>query len=176
MEDNVSDHQLFFRLYNRVNARIYSVILIIVHNHNDAEDIQQDAASSMWEKFDQFEKGTNFEAWAIKIAKNKALEFIRKNKKSRMVFDDKYYDMISEYAEKETDDITENIHIVKKCMKKLSETDFKLLNLRFSKNISLKQISTITGRSSSSLCQSFSRILDLLKFCVARERAIQEQL
>ncbi len=176
MRDEKSDNLLFFRLYNRVSARIFSLILIIVHDHNDAEDIQQDVASAMWEKFDQFEKGTNFEAWAITIARNKALEFLRKNKKSRMVFGDKYYDLISEYAAKETEDVTDNIQNVKRCIKKLPEKDVKLLNMRFRKNISLKQISSVTGRSSSSLCQSFSRILDLLRVCMKQERAFQSSL
>lgn len=169
-----SKNNLFFRLYNNVQTRIYSFLLIIVHNHSDAEDILQETASIMWEKFDQYEQGTNFEAWAMSIAKRKALEFLRKNKRSRMIFQEQYYDLISNQALQTTEDVSDRVQAVNHCLQKLSEKDRNLLSMRFKKNIPLKHISNITGRSASGICQSFSRILDVLRACVTAVLAQQD--
>ena len=69
-----SEH--FFRLYNAAQKRIYAYLLIMVHNHSDAEDLHQETASVLWERFDEFDKSKSFTAWAIGIARNKALDYL----------------------------------------------------------------------------------------------------
>lgn len=164
----------FFSLYDSVHIRLYSFLLLLVHNQSDAEDILQETASTMWEKFDQFEEGTNFGAWAVSIAHFKALEFLKKNKKSRMIFKEEYYDLISTQARQSTEDLSDRIQAVKHCLKKLPVKDKKLLSMRYKKNIPLKRISKITGRSSSGICQSFSRIIVMLRSCITRRLDCRE--
>lgn len=73
----------FFRLYNRAQKRLYSYLLMLVHNHSDAEDLLQETASVLWEQFHQFDKEGSFAAWAIGIARNKAFDFLRSKRGSR---------------------------------------------------------------------------------------------
>ena len=173
MEDKPKSN-LFFSLYDSVHLRLYSFLLLLVHNQSDAEDILQETASTMWQKFDEFEEGTNFGAWAVSIAHYKALEFMKKNKRSRMVFKEEYYDQISTHARQSNEDLGDRIQVMKQCLSKLSDKDKKLLVMRYKKNIPLKRISKMTGRSSSGICQSFSRIIALLRSCVSRRLAARE--
>ena len=57
-------------------SRIYAYILMLVHNHNDAEDLLQETASILWEKFDEYIPEKSFAAWAVGIARNKIYNFI----------------------------------------------------------------------------------------------------
>ncbi len=174
--ENKPNSKLFFSLYDSVHLRLYSFLLMVIHNQADAEDILQEAASTMWEKFDEFEEGTNFGAWAVTIARYKALEFLKRNKKSRMILKEDYYDLISNEAEHSTENISERLQAVKVCLEKLPEKDKKLLSMRYKKNIPLNRISKITGRSASGICQSFSRIINLLRTCVTRRLSYQGNL
>jgi RNA polymerase sigma-70 factor (ECF subfamily) len=164
----------FFQLYNSVHTRAYSFLIILVHNHNDAEEILQETAAVLWEKFDTFEEGTNFGAWAIQIAKNKALEFLRNNQKTRMIFDNDVYTSISEIAETTSADTTDRVQALNFCMTRLGDQNRKLLYWRYRNNVSVKKIAQLTGRSLNGLYQSYSRIIELLRCCIQKKLAEME--
>ena len=56
--------------------QLFTFILGIVHNMDDAEDVFQQTSIVLWQKFDQFAKGTDFVAWACSIARFKAINFL----------------------------------------------------------------------------------------------------
>lgn len=173
MEEKVPKSHRFFKLYNSVHARLYSFLLIVVHNHDDAEELLQETASILWEQFDRFEEGTNFGAWAVAVARNKALEFLRKNKKTREVFNESFYDQVSLYAQESSRDVSERAQALEICLGKLGHKDRDLLIMRYRKDISTKRISQMTGRSVNGLYQSFARIIGRLRRCITQQISVQ---
>ena len=67
-EPGTDRHAQFLRLYTRHQHRILAYIYTLVPNRADAEDLLQDTAVLLWEKFAQFELGTDFIAWACRVA------------------------------------------------------------------------------------------------------------
>ena len=53
--------ELFSSNYNRIKSFIFS----LVPNTSDADDVMQETSRIIWEKFEEFEVGTNFLAWAF---------------------------------------------------------------------------------------------------------------
>ena len=172
MEDEVLKSERFFKLYNSVSTRVLSYLVVMVHNVDDAEELLQETATVLWSKFDEYEQGTNFGAWAISIARLKTLEFFRERKKSRMVFDDTFYENVSDQAKKSSEDLSARTEALKNCLDKLGANQKKLLSLRFRKGLAIKKISQLTGRPLGSLYHSFSRVIIGLRNCVER-RLIQ---
>ena len=164
----------FFKLYNNVHPRLYSFILAVVHNAVDAEDILQETAALMWERFDSFEEGTNFGAWAVTIARNKTKEFVRSKKKSQMFFDNNFYEQVSEYSMKSSNNAKDRNDALSFCLNKLSVNNKELLALRFRKSISVKRISQMTGRSLNGLYQSYTLIFAKLRNCINTKIARQD--
>lgn len=164
----------FFKLYNSVQFRLYSYLMTMVHNSNDAEDLLQETATILWENFDRFEEGTNFGAWAVTIARNKALEFLRKNRKSRMIFDDEFYQRISEYAGEASEKVSERNDALQFCLNKLPDKSRHLLAMRYKKDIPVKKISQMTGRSLDALYQNYSKIIKSLRHCMEKYLALQD--
>ena len=73
MEDDrpVSDArrtQEFLDLYSACQRSLYVYIVTLIGNPIDAHDVLQDMSLVLWQKFDQFELGTNFWAWAREVA------------------------------------------------------------------------------------------------------------
>ena len=165
MKSDDAKKKLFFRLYNYVQLRLYSYLLAMVHNHNDAEDLLQETAVVLWDKFDQFQEGTSFDAWAIKIASNKALDFMRRNRNTKQFFHEAFYETVSQQAQKDSGDVSERSEAFCFCLNKLPANSKKLLSMRYQKNISIKHISQVTGRSANGLYQSFSRIINAMREC-----------
>jgi RNA polymerase sigma-70 factor (ECF subfamily) len=169
MTDESTKSARFFKLYTGVSSRLYSYLIIMVHDKESAEELVQETATLLWAKFDDYQEGTNFGSWAISIARLKAFEFLRKRKKSQMIFDDRFYDIVSDRAAKSSDDLPNHIEALRKCLDKLSESQMSLLSMRFKKNISIKNISQITGKPLGSLYHFFSKLTRGLRDCMDRQ-------
>jgi len=164
----------FFSLYTRIHGRLYSYILVVVHNRAVAEDLLQETAAILWEKFDQYEDGTNFCAWAMCIAKNKCLLFLQDNRKTKELFKGEFYENLADVAEQSSHNFSQRVKALDECMLRLSRNDQKLLRLRYKNNIPVKEIAIRTGWSINQLYYQSSRIFDLLRICISKSLARQE--
>ena len=57
---------------------LYSTALRMTHNQDDAEDLVQDTLFKAFRAFDQYQKNTNFRAWAFRILVNTYITAYRK--------------------------------------------------------------------------------------------------
>ena len=55
-------------LMTQNQRRIYSYIYTLVPSRSDADDLLQEASLVICEKFDEFQPGTDFVAWACQIS------------------------------------------------------------------------------------------------------------
>lgn len=166
----------FFRYYNAAQRRIYAYLLMLVHNHNDAEDLHQETASILWERFDEFDKSKSFAAWAIGIARNKALDFLKSRRTSRPLFHDEFYNNISQIGVMESGDADKRLNALENCITKMSLQNQKLIHLRFEKGITAKKISQMSEYSVDVVYKKLSRIYSSLQDCISRTLLQWEQM
>jgi len=62
---------------------VYRFVYPIVKNSSDAEDLTQEIFVRVWKKITKFDRDKKFSSWLFAIAKNAAIDFIRRNKKTR---------------------------------------------------------------------------------------------
>ncbi len=74
-----SGHSVAFgELFNRYKRRIFHLTQRIVRNHEDAEDVVQEAFQQAFVHLQDFEGGARFSTWLSRIAINVALMKLRK--------------------------------------------------------------------------------------------------
>jgi len=86
-----SERQLEFQqLVNPHLKSLYSTALRMTHNQSDAEDLVQDTLYKAFRAFDQYQKNTNFRAWAFRILVNTYITAYRKavRQPQKVSFDD----------------------------------------------------------------------------------------
>ncbi len=73
-----SDADALSRLYDKYQRKVYSAVLQIVRNQEDAAEVLQDVFLQVWEKAGLFDgdRGT-FGAWLATLAHNKAINVLR---------------------------------------------------------------------------------------------------
>ncbi len=68
------------KLFARYEDPLYNFVRRYVGNAGDAEDIVQDAFVSAWKNIKKFDPDKKFKVWLFAIAKNAALNWIKKKK------------------------------------------------------------------------------------------------
>ena len=75
----------FVELYAKYYPRIQYYLMALLPTSNDAADVLQETSLVLWKKFDSFETGTNYLAWACKIARLQALKHYQRASRNRKV-------------------------------------------------------------------------------------------
>jgi RNA polymerase sigma-70 factor (ECF subfamily) len=163
----------FVELYSRHYPRLQFYIMALLPTANDAADVLQETSLVLWRKFDSFQSGTNFFAWACKIARLQALKHRERQGRSGQVFELSVLEKLAEEASREESGYAVPLVALENCIKKLSETDRSLIRKRYQPGASVNQIARDIGRSANSISKSLGRIRRALLVCV--ERALLQE-
>ena len=167
----------FVSLLTSQQARIYSYILSLAPNFNDADDILQDTTKFMWERFDEFILGTDFLAWAKKIAYFLIMEHFRNKKKVHAsCFDEQLITKLDQNYQKLSDSSKDYQAHLKECLKKLKQQDRNLLKLRYYENHKVKELASRFGCSIQYVYRNISRIHQLLLACIQKQLILKDSL
>lgn len=79
-ENIITDDQAFGQLVNKYKERIYSVVLRIVRNKEEAKDLAQEAFVKAYRNRKSFRAESGFYTWVYRIAVNLALNYVSRNK------------------------------------------------------------------------------------------------
>jgi RNA polymerase sigma-70 factor (ECF subfamily) len=150
-------------------GRILSYLHALLLDWNDAEDVFQETCLVLWQKFDEFQPGTSFLAWALRVAQRKALNF-RKKQARRAVFNAGVSDaLMLEIAGRSETTTTAGLAALSGCMDKLAQNDQRIVKLRYIEQIPIRQLADAMGRSPESVHNSLHRIRSGLLDCIRRE-------
>ena len=140
---------------------VFSIVVKIVNNREDAEEISQDVFLKAFQSLNTFEKKSKFSTWLYRIAYNAAISKTRKKKVEMVTIEEK---VITNYS---TDEIGRNMNeleetdrhlILEKALQRLPDEDNLLITLYYKNENSIEDISDITGLSTSNVKVRLHRI------------------
>jgi RNA polymerase sigma-70 factor, ECF subfamily len=161
------DREEFARLFSRNARRIYGFIMTLVFNHHDAEEVFQNTNVVMWNKFADFQPGSNFFAWASRIAYYEVLSLMKQQRRSR-TFSDEALELLANEAVALSDRSTERYEALEECLSRLDPPDRELLQERYYYQRPPKQIASSQSKSVHAIYRALSRIHNVLLSCVQR--------
>lgn len=137
----------------------------------DIEDVVQETNIILWEKAETFRKGTNFKAFAFRIAHLKTLEALRsERRRSWLVLDGDILERLAEIDDEGGGDGAAHAAL-RDCLAALPEEERTLVHARYTRRETIRQIADRDGRSEGSLQQRFFRIRNSLRECILRSLA-----
>ena len=174
MPDNLGpDDRDFGRLFTRYQPRIYGYICSLVAHRSDAEDLLQETASVLWQKFGEFQPGSNFLAWALRVARYQVLYFRQRQKRNVLQFSERFIDAVGADVAAESLRLGDIERLVAKCVEQLSLAERELFVLRYQSDVTTKSLAEKLGRPPSTIYDSINRIRRVLAGCV--ERALKKE-
>jgi len=172
--DRKNNESLFLPLFLVHQKSLYAFILALVHDYVDADDILQETSVIMWQKFAEYQQGTDFIAWGITIARYQVLRHFKEKSRSKMQFNGDLLHAITECTTSQLDSIDKRLKALRHCRNKLNEQDRTLVEMRYDFGIPFKQIAQKTGRSIHVIYKKMSRIQSALLMCI--DQALNKEL
>lgn len=173
MADLTFDNQAeFVRQLSRHSSKIYGFILMLSVSRNDADDVFQDTSVVLWKKYETYEEGTSFRAWACKIAYFEVLK-LRRSQQRVTYLSDNAISALANDALTLLQDEDDNREVLAACLQKLVAGDRQLIEQKYFVNLSTEEIALRTSRSVYSIYRALSRVHGLLLRCMRRDEAQQ---
>lgn len=168
--------EAFTRLFIRHRGMVSSYVLSLVHDPTDAEDLLQDVAVNLMQKFDDFD-GRDFGAWARQVARWHVLNHWRAETRYRRALRSSTLDLLDgAFAEAEEKPGTWEAHkaALIRCLAGLSARLRGAFEMRYVNGLPLAQIASRLGKREGAVQMAMARTRDRLAECVRRNLALEE--
>lgn len=159
----------FLKLYTGSQSRLYAFILTLVGDADQASEVLQETNLVLWQKADQFELGTNFMAWALKVARYQVMAFRKKQSRDRLVFSEAATERVANAFAKRDDVLDDRQAVLQRCLEQLPPKMRELVKLRYSSGRSLQKIAQLLGKSYVAVAQGLHRARLALAQCVEKQ-------
>ena len=159
-------YSLLIRKYNREVIKVVSAMLFA---HQEMEDLVQKVFIDAYDKLDRFDLSRDFGKWVKGIARNTVRMHLRSKKTS-----DKHIKIYQDWAaaQHEADEDFEVLdsksRALESCYEKVSESNRKIMDLKYRKSLSIQAIADRLGRSLEGITKALSRTRAELRTCIRR--------
>ena len=170
-QDETESRKRLMTLMTRHQRQIFGYIYTLVPNRYDAEDLLQETSLVICEKFDEFEDGTDFVAWACQIAYWRIRYSRQKFARSKVVFNQEILDAVAQTASTMTGELDSRHEALGNCLQKLHPRDRDLVLTRYEPGSGVEEAARRSGRTLQTAYKALARLRKLLLDCVSNQLA-----
>ncbi len=163
----------FVRLWSRSTRSVYAYIFSMIPNQSDADDVLQEVGATLWQKFSEYEQGTDFTAWARRTAYYKVLHHYQQSGKMPRPLDIEFLNVIDDLSTRYAAALEARHQALADCYQALRAKDQELIELRYAQDATTKSVAKKQGRTVASVYKALSRVHSALMECIDR-RVMQE--
>lgn len=165
---NEEQQEQFTRLWTEVQPSVAGYVHAVVRDVHVAKDLVQETALVLLRKFGQWDSSRAFLPWALGVAKLQILAHHRDAGRSRLVFDDKLLDAITESWGMVTAEMSDEQVALHECLEKLAPHAREVVRLRYYEDLQAAQIASRLGSTAGAVRILLLRIREQLRTCVER--------
>jgi RNA polymerase sigma-70 factor (ECF subfamily) len=158
----------FVQIITTHQGRLYAYILSLLGDPDQANDVLQEANVVLWRNAGESQLGSNFRAWAFRIAHFQVMAHRQRQLRDRVVFDDEILAILDPAAKKVDETYESREQILTGCLEKLAATHRGLLHQRYAESQSLQAIAEGCRKTANGIAQTLFRIRRSLIDCVAQ--------
>ena len=158
--------QRFLSLFLRSEREIFRYVAVLVPNVTDAEDIVQQTAMALWEKFDAYDPSQPFTPWACRFALNKARQWIERRQRWQALLDHGLAEELSQRRQELQPEFELRLKHLEGCLGRLPEGQRSLLEGYYYERASIQTLAQRSGRSEAASYKMLQRIRHALLVCV----------
>lgn len=141
-------------IVDRHKDKAYNLAFRICGNHEEAEEIAQDSFLKAYKSLSGFKMKSSFATWLYRIVYNTAISQVRIKKKGILSLEDfpaDATDFIGSNTSEEEAEKEYRTSLVNFALQKINEEERSLISLYYYNDMSIEEISDVTGISKSNV-------------------------
>lgn len=148
-------------IYEAYIGYIYTIVFGVVGNRENAEDVTSDFFIKLWTVLDTYQSNGAHKAWLATIARNMALDFIRKNK--REIPTEEFEEDIS--AEETPEETVVGSVTVQEALALLNEAERRIVDMKVLSEMSFREIAESLGIPMGTVTWRYQSAIKKLRRC-----------
>lgn len=173
MNDNGNRFQ---EVYEDYSDKVYGYLLLLTGKKEVAEDLTQETFLKVYKHFHQFNGESQLFTWLVKIARNGAIDYLRRVNRLRFFSLDEYSIKSNQPSPVEIIVKGEKTFLLYKAIQSLKLSYREVLILRKIKEFSIRETAEILGCSESKVKITTSRAMGALKKELKRRGELSEEI
>jgi RNA polymerase sigma-70 factor (ECF subfamily) len=162
------ESEAFVRLMTEHQGRLFAYILSLLGDPDRANDVLQETNVVLWRDAREFRPGSNFKAWAFRVAHFQVMAFRQRQIRDRLVFEDDLIEALA-FGAREADEMFESRQErLAGCLEKLAPAQREMVRRRYAEGLSVSAIAQDRGMTPNAAMQALFRIRQALIHCVSR--------
>ncbi|SHI75060.1 RNA polymerase sigma-70 factor, ECF subfamily [Rubritalea squalenifaciens DSM 18772] len=169
-EREIIDSRTLVQEFESLRPKLRGYILSILPHPSAIDDIMQETMILLWEKRADYTQGTNFKAWAFKVAYFKTLSYRRDLQRNKVVtLSEDLLHRIAGAAEEQTEEYDGRFLALQDCLDSLAPKDQQLLKATYVDKQSLTDQARQLDVPPNRLQKAVSRTRMALRSCIQRK-------
>jgi len=164
--DSAAAQQRFLSLFLRSEREIFRYVAALVPNVTDAEDIVQQTALALWEKFDAYDPGQPFTPWACRFALNKARQWIERRQRWQALLDHGLAEELAQRRQELQPELERRLRHLEGCLGRLPAEQRSLVEAYYYERADVESLARRSGRSVAATYKMLQRVRHTLQFCI----------
>jgi RNA polymerase sigma-70 factor (ECF subfamily) len=166
----------FAALWTAAQSTVASFIRTLVPDLQQADEVLQRVAVTLVRKFDQYDPGRPFPAWAIGVAKYEVLYFRRERATDKHLFGDDIVERIASRYESFAEDADPVREALSQCLEELKGRSREVIDLRYRSGLKSDAIAHQMDLSPGAVRMLLCRVRETLRGCIERRVARWDRL
>lgn len=165
-DDSPAAQQRFLSLFLRSEREIFRYVAALVPNVTDAEDIVQQTALALWQKFDAYDPTQPFTPWACRFALNKARQWIERRHRWQALLEHGLAEELAQRRQELQPDFERRLKHLDACLAKLPTGQRALVEGYYYERADIESLAGRSGRTVAATYKMLQRVRETLQRCV----------
>ena len=164
--DSSAAQQRFLSLFLRSEREVFRYVAALVPNVTDAEDIVQQTAMALWEKFEDYDPAQPFTPWACRFALNKTRQWIERRQRWQALLQRGLAEELAHRRQELQPEFELRLKHLESCLRKLPEEQRTLVEGYYYERVGIDTLAERSNRSAAATYKMLQRIRHALQQCV----------
>ncbi len=164
--DQTAAQQRFLSLFLRSEREIFRYVAALVPNVADAEDIVQQTALALWEKFDAYDPSQPFTPWACRFALNKTKQWLERRQRWQALLESGLAEDLAQRREELRPELEIRLKHLEDCVNKLPEEQRSLVEGYYFRRDTIEKLAVGSSRTVAATYKTLQRVRQALQSCI----------
>jgi RNA polymerase sigma-70 factor (ECF subfamily) len=172
--DATAAQKRFLALFLRSEREIFRYVAALVPNAIEAEEIVQQTALALWEKFDSYDPARPFTPWACRFALNKTRQWMERRQKWQILLAKGLAEELARRRDELAPELERRLVHLERCVAKLPEEHRAVVKGFYYRRLGIEALAAESGRTVEATYKMLQRVRQTLKHCVENAAQMAE--